>query len=83
MAAAVGGPLVLAVHLAGSEEQLLLLCAALLDAEAASGPELWLGRAFLRQLTLAAGRHVWVWPMRRPPLLGWVLILAAEAGRTL
>ncbi|XP_028580738.2 peroxisome biogenesis factor 6 [Podarcis muralis] len=80
-AASAGGPLVLAVRPAGSEAQPVLLCAALLEAEAASEPELWLGRAFLRQLGLAAGSRVRVWPVRRPPLLGWVLLGAAGAGR--
>ncbi|XP_061481497.1 peroxisome biogenesis factor 6 [Rhineura floridana] len=84
-AAGPAGALVLAIRPAGAQAQPVLLCAALLEAEAASGPELWLGRAFLRRLGLAAGRRVRVWPVRRPPLLGWVLLggaaAAAAAGR--
>ncbi|XP_062979998.1 peroxisome biogenesis factor 6 isoform X2 [Elgaria multicarinata webbii] len=78
-AAGPAGALVLAVRPAGTEAQPVLLCAALLEAEAASGPELWLSRAFLRQLGLDAGTRVRVWPVRRPPLLGWVLLGGAAA----
>ncbi|XP_054840451.1 peroxisome biogenesis factor 6 isoform X2 [Eublepharis macularius] len=77
-AAAPGGPLVLAVRPAESEAQPVLLCAAL--QEAPGGPELRLGRTLLKQLGLAPGRRVRVWPVRRPPVLGWVL-LGAVAGR--
>ncbi|XP_060104162.1 peroxisome biogenesis factor 6 isoform X2 [Heteronotia binoei] len=78
-----GGPLVLALCPAEAEAQPALLCAALQEPEAGSSgrPELWLSRASLRQLGLAAGRRVRVWPLRRPPVLGWVL-LGAAAGRT-
>ncbi|XP_015682041.1 peroxisome biogenesis factor 6 [Protobothrops mucrosquamatus] len=79
------GFLVLAVRPAGTKLQPILLCAALLEAEASAAPELWLSRAFLRRLGLIAGRTVRVWPVRRPPLLGWVLLgssAAGTAGRT-
>nr|XP_056708680.1 peroxisome biogenesis factor 6 isoform X2 [Euleptes europaea] len=81
--AAPGGTLVLALRPAGCAAQPALLCAALQEAEAGSarGPELWLSRACVRQLGLAAGRRLRVWPVRRPPVLGWVL-LAAGAART-
>ncbi|XP_053169377.1 peroxisome biogenesis factor 6 [Hemicordylus capensis] len=77
-----GAGLVLAMRpAAGSPEaQPVLLCAARLEAEAGSEPELWLSRAFLRRLGLAAGRRVRVWPVRRPPWLGWVLLGGAGAG---
>ncbi|XP_044285651.1 peroxisome biogenesis factor 6 isoform X2 [Varanus komodoensis] len=82
-AAGPSGALVLAVRPAGAEAQPVLLCAALLEDEAASGPELWLSRAFLKQLGLEAGARVRVWPVRKPPLLGWVLLGgAAAAGAT-
>nr|XP_020664010.1 peroxisome biogenesis factor 6 [Pogona vitticeps] len=68
------GALILAMRPAGVEAQPVLLCAALIEAEAASRAELWLSRSFLRQLGLAAGRRVRVWPVRRPPLLGWALL---------
>ncbi|XP_063158377.1 peroxisome biogenesis factor 6 isoform X3 [Candoia aspera] len=74
------GVLVLAVRPAGTKLQPILLCAALLEAEPAAAPELWLTRAFLRRLGLVAGRTVRVWPVRRTPLLGWVLLGAAAAG---
>lgn len=78
-----GGTLVLAMQPAGAEAQPVLLCAALLEAEAGAEPELWLSRAFVRQLGLAAGRRVLVWPVRKPPCLGWVLLggAAAATGR--
>ncbi|KAJ6666981.1 hypothetical protein lerEdw1_018983 [Lerista edwardsae] len=75
-----GGTLVLAMQPAGAEAQPVLLCAALLEAEAGSEPELWLSRAFVRQLGLAAGRRVRVWPVRKPPCLGWVLLGGAAAA---
>ncbi|XP_066481058.1 peroxisome biogenesis factor 6 isoform X2 [Tiliqua scincoides] len=75
-----GGALVLALKPAGAEAQPILLPAALLEAEAGSEPELWLSRAFAGQLGLAAGRRVQVWPVRRPPCLGWVLLGGAAAG---
>ncbi|XP_032071875.1 peroxisome biogenesis factor 6 isoform X2 [Thamnophis elegans] len=74
------GFLVLAVRPAGTKLQPILLCAALLEAEASAAPELWLSRAFLRRLGLVAGRAVRVWPVRRPPLLGWVLLGSSAAG---
>ncbi|XP_070590741.1 peroxisome biogenesis factor 6 isoform X2 [Erythrolamprus reginae] len=74
------GFLVLAVRPAGTKLQPILLCAAFLEAEASAEPELWLSRAFLRRLGLAAGRTVRVWPVRRPPLLGWVLLGSSAAG---
>ncbi|XP_026551698.1 peroxisome biogenesis factor 6 isoform X3 [Pseudonaja textilis] len=74
------GFLVLAVRPAGTKLQPILLCAALLEAEASAAPELWLSRAFLRRLGLVAGRTVRVWPVRRPPLLGWVLLGSSAAG---
>lgn len=81
--AAGSAALVLAMRPAGVEAQPVLLCAALREAEAAdSGPELWLSRTFLRHLGLAPGRKVRVWPVRRPPLLGWLLLGGAtQAGR--
>ncbi|XP_026539880.1 peroxisome biogenesis factor 6 isoform X3 [Notechis scutatus] len=74
------GFLVLAARPAGTKLQPILLCAALLEAEASAAPELWLSRAFLRRLGLVAGRTVRVWPVRRPPLLGWVLLGSSAAG---
>ncbi|KAH0622797.1 hypothetical protein JD844_025479 [Phrynosoma platyrhinos] len=80
-AAASGGSLVLALRPAVSEaQQPVLLCAAVLEDEACPRLELWLGRAFLRHLGLVSGKAVRVWPVRRPPLLGWVL-LAGAVGR--
>lgn len=80
-----GGALVLALRPAAEPEaQPALLCAALqeeTEADFSGRPELWLSRAALRQLGLTAGRRVRVWPVRRPPVLGWVL-LGAVAGRT-
>ncbi|XP_077192458.1 peroxisome biogenesis factor 6 isoform X2 [Paroedura picta] len=90
-AGAGGALVVVAVRPAECEAQPVLLCAALQQQqqEAAVGggggcsgrAELWLSRASLRQLGLAAGRRVRVWPVRRPPVLGWVLLGAAAAGR--
>uniref|UniRef100_A0ABM5FHX5 Peroxisomal ATPase PEX6 n=1 Tax=Pogona vitticeps TaxID=103695 RepID=A0ABM5FHX5_9SAUR len=74
------GALILAMRPAGVEAQPVLLCAALIEAEAASRTELWLSRSFLRQLGLAAGRRVRVWPVRRPPLLGWALLGGGGGG---
>uniref|UniRef100_A0ACB8G9J0 Uncharacterized protein n=1 Tax=Sphaerodactylus townsendi TaxID=933632 RepID=A0ACB8G9J0_9SAUR len=77
-----GGMLVLALRPAESAAQPVLLCATLQESEAGSsaGPELWLSRASLRQLGLAAGRRLRVWPVRRPPVLGWALLGAAAAA---
>ncbi|XP_016847023.2 peroxisome biogenesis factor 6 isoform X2 [Anolis carolinensis] len=84
-AAASAGTLLLAVRPSEAEEaQPVLLCAALLEAEEeAAAAELWLRRPFLRHLGLAPGRRVRLWPVRRPPLLGWVLLGggAAAAGK--
>uniref|UniRef100_A0A8C6VA42 Peroxisomal ATPase PEX6 n=1 Tax=Naja naja TaxID=35670 RepID=A0A8C6VA42_NAJNA len=74
------GFLVLAVRPAGTKLQPILLCAALLEAETSAAPELWLSRALLRRLGLVAGRTVRVWPVRRPPLLGWVLLGSSAVG---
>ncbi|XP_037752228.1 peroxisome biogenesis factor 6 isoform X1 [Chelonia mydas] len=78
-----GGPaLVLAVRPAGRPgAQPALLSAAV---AAAGGPgrgaELWLRGGWRRRLGLAAGRRVALWPVRRPPALGWALLGAAGPG---
>ncbi|XP_042301985.1 peroxisome biogenesis factor 6 isoform X2 [Sceloporus undulatus] len=76
-----GGSLVLAIRAPLPEAQPVLLCAAVLEEESTWGLELWLGRPFLRHLGLAPGKAVRVWPVRRPPLLGWVLLGGASAAR--
>ncbi|XP_042645417.1 peroxisome biogenesis factor 6 isoform X2 [Tyto alba] len=84
-----GGGLVLAVRPAGrGGAQAVLLSAVALEAEAGGGgggggrrgAELFLRGATLRRLGLSAGRRVAVWPVRRPPALGWVLLGAAGRG---
>ncbi|KAM7172145.1 peroxisome biogenesis factor 6 [Macrochelys suwanniensis] len=73
-----GGPaLVLAVRPAGRPgAQPALLSAAV--AVAGGRAELWLRGGW--RLGLAAGRRVALWPVRRPPALGWAL-LGAGPGR--
>ncbi|KAM7062617.1 peroxisome biogenesis factor 6 [Acridotheres tristis] len=77
------GALVLAVRPVGrGGAQPVLLSAVALEAGGRRGAELWLRGALLRRLGLAAGRRVAVWPVRRPPVLAWVLLGAAgRAGR--
>uniref|UniRef100_A0A8C4VI15 Peroxisomal ATPase PEX6 n=1 Tax=Gopherus evgoodei TaxID=1825980 RepID=A0A8C4VI15_9SAUR len=71
-----GGPaLVLAVRPAGRPgAQPALLSAALLAGGPGGGAELWLRGGWRRRLGLAAGRRVALWPVRRPPALGWALL---------
>ncbi|XP_039384904.1 peroxisome biogenesis factor 6 [Mauremys reevesii] len=77
-----GGPaLVLAVRPAGRPgAQPALLSAALVAGGPGGGAELWLRGGWRRRLGLAAGRRVALWPVRRPPALGWAL-LGAGPGR--
>ncbi|XP_074845338.1 peroxisome biogenesis factor 6 [Carettochelys insculpta] len=66
-----GGPLVLAVRPAGRAGAQPALLSAALVAGGPGGAELWLRGGWRRRLGLAAGRRVALWPVRRPPVLGW------------
>ncbi|KAH1172643.1 peroxisome biogenesis factor 6 isoform X1 [Mauremys mutica] len=78
-----GGPaLVLAVRPAGrpGAQPALLSAALVAGGPGGGGAELWLRGGWRRRLGLAAGRRVALWPVRRPPALGWAL-LGAGPGR--